>query len=468
MRFLRWLCQRPELLVLTLIAALTRFWNIWQPNAIVFDEVYFKEFAGNYLSGTYYFDVHPPLGKLLLAVWGWVAHIPIQTLLGGDPATVLRLLPALAGVLIIPVFYILLRQLKASRKVATLGASLLLLDNALLVESRFILMDSMLLLFSLCAVVLYLAARKRSGPARFGLLAATGVLAGMSTGVKWTGLTAIALIGLAWIWEAATKHRRDWLSMLREVAVLTLVPLLVYASIFAIHFALLPRSGSGDGFMSDRFRSTLQDSGSHNPQANMSFVSKFVELNVAMAHAQTSLNSATHPYGSAWWSWPGMKRPVYYWQGPKTDESKQGNIYLLGNPVVWWGILLGLIAIVAVYARRPRVFKGWHLVLGFLAAGYLLNFLPFIGIHRVMFLYHYFLAFIFSLAFVVIGLGIAAGWMHENPNRPWSFNSRKSAAIYFGILVLAIAGFLYFLPLSYGIPLSPESLDQRQWLDSWR
>ena len=71
---------------------------------------------------------------------------------------------ALAGSLLIPLVYLLLRELGSGRRTATLGALLLLLvDNALLVESRFMLPDVILLFFGMLAVLAYAFARRATG-----------------------------------------------------------------------------------------------------------------------------------------------------------------------------------------------------------------------------------------------------------------------------------------------------------------
>jgi dolichyl-phosphate-mannose-protein mannosyltransferase len=449
----------PELVWLTFLAAATRLAAITHPRAIVFDEVYFRQYALGYLNGSYFFDLHPPLGKLLLAGWAKLFGVT-ATAQSTDPAVALRVLPALAGTALVAVFYLLLRELTASRKVATFGAALLLLDNAILVESRLILVDSMLLLFGIGALTCYLASRHRTGRAHWILLTCSAVLAGMAVSTKLTGVSALGLIGLVWFAQTV-RGRISWRLALPQAAVLILVPAVVYVSVFAIHFQLLPHSGPGDAFMSQQFQSTLVGNAHYDPAARMSFIDKFIELNKAMHSYELSLDNSHHPYSSSWLSWPFLKRPVYYWTGPKEY------IYLQGNPVVWWGLLVGAVVVAVGWMRRPELFERYRGVMALLGVAWAANFVPFATIVRPMFLYHYFFAFLFSIAAVSIGLGLRAGWMTDG-DALWRFPSQRSAALYWGILAVALAGFLFFAPISYGLPLSDGGLSARIWLDSWR
>ncbi len=320
---------KPELLLLTALSFLTRFWNLFSPRSVVFDEIYFKAYGVDYLSGKYYFDPHPPLGKLLLGGFAKLAGVN-KNLSDTDPAVAMRLLPALAGALIIPVVYVLLRQLKASRRVATLGAALILLDNALLVESRFILVDSMLILFTLGSLSAWLAGRKRKGKSAWSFYILGALLAGAACSTKLTGLTAPALIGVILLWDA-WKTKRYSAAVIRTVS-LVAISFLVYLGTFWVHFRLLPNSGQGDAFMSQKFQSTLVGNYNYDPSVHMNFWDKFVDLNRAMLNSEKSLESATHPYGSKWYTWPLALRPVYYWVG--TSGSGTGYIYMAANPLI--------------------------------------------------------------------------------------------------------------------------------------
>lgn len=452
----RW---RPELIGLILAAALTRMWALFTPNAVVFDEVYFKAFASHYLDGHYFFDIHPPLGKLLLALWAHVIGLS-ATSMQNTTVLGLRLLPAAAGVLLIPLTWGILRRLGASRPFAFLGAFLVLCDNAILVESRFILIDSMLLLFGLSAVYFYLVSRDAKANWSWMWLAVSALMAGAAASTKWTGLNALAIVFILWVWDHLPIQ--DWRTRLKELAILLLLPAVLYMGVFWVHFKLLPASGDGDAFMSTQFQATLVGNPYYNPQVHLNFWQKFVQLNVEMYRASATL-TATHPYGSKWYTWPLEIRPIYYWEGAVQANGTQGNIYLLGNPVVWWGIWTALfVGFGYAWAARRKLRPATIAALALCLAAYLINLLPFIGVTRVMFLYHYFFALFFSL------IAATMLWNDLATSHRKVLATNRQRAAFAAVLVVVAGGFLYFAPISYGTLLSPAGLQARMWLRSWR
>lgn len=453
-----------EVWILASLALLTRFAALTTPRKIVFDELYFREFALHYKAGTYYFDLHPPLGKLLLGAWGLLVSGD-ATATNKDPAVLMRMLPAFAGAALVVAVYYLLRQLGAGRRVATFAAALLLLENAILVESRLILMDSMLLLFGILGVTFALASLRRTGRAHWWTLAAAATFGGMAGSIKFTGLACLGLVGVVWL-AGLVRRKPPWRQTAAQFALLAAIPATIYIASFAIHFAALPKTGPGDAFMSQKFQSTLQGNPNFKSDEHLSFVGKFKDLNSSIHTYELSLNDSTHPYESKWYSWPIMKRGIYAYV-ETADISKARYIYILGNPFVWWGTLLGAAVVLGGWALRPKRFAPYKWPLLFLAFAWFANFVPFALITRPMFLYHYFFALIFSIGFVAVGLGALLGW-HEERARTFSFSTRASGGLYWGLLAGALLVFLYFAPISYGIPITTEGLDHRMWLSSWR
>ena len=99
-----------------------------------FDEVHFGKFASYYLRREYFFDVHPPLAKLLLAFQGWLigydGHFDFENI-GDDyfennvPYVGMRTLPAILGSLTPPVLYGIMRESGYPRIIGILTAMLL-------------------------------------------------------------------------------------------------------------------------------------------------------------------------------------------------------------------------------------------------------------------------------------------------------------------------------------------------------
>lgn len=462
MKLHRRLFRYPELWILSGLALLTRFWQIGWPQSLVFDEVYFRDFAASYLSGQFFFDIHPPLIKLLFAGVGALTGLTPEQVAAGDPGgIILRLLPALAGAALVPLMYVIIRQFGLGRRIATFGALLVLLDNALLVESRFVLMDSLLLLSGMGALSSYLKLRNSKGVWRWVWVIVTAVLLGVLVSTKWTGLAIAGLLAIAWAVDGLLR-RQNWIRLVGEAVTVIAIMATIYIGSFAVNFALLTHSGEGDAFMSDKFQSTLVGSPQYDPAVKMSFWDKFVELNSQMYNAQSSLNDTEHPYASKWYTWPLEIRPVYYWQGDILESGKQGNIYFLGNPAVWWLSAVGVVTALVVWLARP-VWLGRHRKLvAFLLTGYALNFVPFTFIMRPMFLYHYLFALLFSILATCVMLALLFDWQSQKYGR------KAAVQTYWMIVAVIVLGFLYFLPLSYGWPMLPNDIAQHMWLPSWR
>ena len=138
------------LLLVTLFAAVFRLPGLFYPSEEYFDEVYHAKTALEYLEGRPPTEwVHPPTAKLLIAVgvatfgyepWAW------------------RLAPALAGVLLAPVFLLLARRVVPTERGALLATVLLLLDGVYLVQSRVAMTNVFAVLFQLLSALLVLRA----------------------------------------------------------------------------------------------------------------------------------------------------------------------------------------------------------------------------------------------------------------------------------------------------------------------
>jgi len=460
-------------LVIGAVSAVTHLLFFGQPRAVVFDETYFLHFVGNYGAGTYFFDIHPPLGKLIflffMELFGITPTSQIGTIGEALPQGLIfvRLIPIIAGLLLPLLIYYLARQLKLSRTVSTLAALLICVENSILVQSRFVLMDSLLILFGFLSLFLYLKYRDKQStsritPAVFVVLSAMSYAATMS--IKWSGVFFIFPIIIMEIYYAVTSGRslaRKFSQFISTLCIYGFISLVIYMSIFAIHFKLLPKSGPGDAFMSRRFQEQLTGNpfSQNKVSETQGFFGKFFELNAAMYDANQTLDKP-HSYSSQFYTWPLMQRGIYYWTGAETTDPKvgQARIYLLGNPLVYWlgtiSILTLLFYFAEAFIRRKVSAIPNKKTFVFIIIAYLSNLVPFIFIGRVMFLYHYEAALVVSvLAFAYL------------VDRIDSYRLRVSVVI--TVLVVSVLLYLFFAPLTYGLPLTGSAYNLRLWLPSW-
>jgi dolichyl-phosphate-mannose-protein mannosyltransferase len=426
-------------------AALHAAW-FTRPLTVVFDEVYFGRYAMAYLRGQDYFDLHPPLAKMIFGAMAWVLGLDpafdwaTNGLAFPDPAYALLRVPAhVVGILLPLAFWGVARELGLSRWAAFVVGALAVLDNAWLVMTRIALTDVFFILFGFAALWAYLRHR-RTGGAR-GLWVAA-VLAGAALSVKWTALSFLGLmLGLEALRLWRERHTVGARGLWRPAALLA-VPVAVYLGSFALHFALVqPRADAAADMVS---------------AAQLPFVERVVELNGRMWRASSGM-TVKHAYASRWYDWPFMMRTIDFWA--QYRDPLVAHIYLLGNPVVWWATGYCMLFLLVNFlpklpdllARRQPAPAGPAEL--FLICAWLANLLPFTVIGRVMFLYHYLPA----LGFALLSLGLLL-----------DRSGRHAKWLGLTLLALAAAAFVYFAPLSYGLDLTRAQFDARFWVGTWK
>lgn len=434
--------------VLWLLGFLVRAVLVWKPRDLVFDEVHWARFFSSYFSGQYYFDIHPPLGKLLYALWAWMFGFDSTIILEpGLPypegwQIILRILPVIAGSMLPPLLFCIARGLGLRQDAALLLGIMVALDGALITISRFMLLDPLLMFFGFGALYAHQRWLNSRGPVAL-LLA--GFLAGLAFSIKWTGLSFMGFILLREVacFSRSSNNESLLYRLLFRFGCLILLPCCLYLAQFAIHFSLLPYSGPGDAFMTPAFQSGLQGNPFFEGEdvSALGFFQRFFELNHEMFEASARLK-ATHPYSSKWFTWPLMLRPICFWY-----QSSSAQIYLLGSPLIWWASSVFVLSVLQwSFLPRFRQMLGKGVWLGLM--GWSLNFLPFIGIGRVMFLYHYLPALIFSM---LLMLAVLDSLPHR-PHMLWT------------LMAAVIVCFVYYSPVIYGFSAPWVPFLRQSWV----
>ncbi len=273
--------------------------------------MHFGKFASYYLRRSYFFDVHPPLGKMLIALVGWFGgydgHYDFDNI-GDDyiknnvPYVWLRSWSALLGTLLVPVVVDFAKQLGFSQAAAVLAGCMVLFDNALVTQTRLILLDSMLIFF--CVVAAYCWVRfynERGQPYSrpwWGWMIACGIMLAAASGIKMVGFMTVGLVGLATLfdlwnlldWKRGMSTNQFMYHFLARSFGLILVPIFFYLFWFWCHFAVLTHSGPGDAFMSHRFQSELKGSSAVGNSVAIPYYG-----NITLRHRETSVLLHSHP-----------------------------------------------------------------------------------------------------------------------------------------------------------------------------
>jgi dolichyl-phosphate-mannose-protein mannosyltransferase len=307
-----------------------------------------SQFASYYLEKTYFFDVHPPFGKLLFALMGWLVgydgHFHFENI--GDsyisnkvPYVAFRSLPALLGALTVSVVYLIMWESGYSLPACVVAAGLILLDNAHIGQTRLILLDATLVFAMACSLLCYIKFYKlRHEPFSrkwWKWLIMTGFALSCDISTKYVGTFAFVTIGSAVVidlWELLDIKRPGGALSLNEFGKhfgarafgLIIMPFIFYLFWFQVHFAILTRSGPGDDFMSPEFQETLSDNVMLQNAVTIEYYDQIV-----LKHKETKAYLHSHP----------DKYPLRYDDGRVSSQGQQVTGYPHNDTNNWWEII---------------------------------------------------------------------------------------------------------------------------------
>jgi dolichyl-phosphate-mannose--protein O-mannosyl transferase len=392
------------------IGIFARSYHLSLPSDKIFDEVYFSDFARQLLNGKLAFDVHPPMGKYFIA---------LGISLFGDTAFGWRIIPMLFGIISIPLFgwlaYLLRRtystfypEKQAAWITPAAIMAVIALEPILIIYSRVSLMDGILLFMIFLVFGVSLWAR------RFADLLLLSFLLGVAVGIKWIALGVIApVVYIMW--------RRK---MLLEFILSVPVAVITYGAIVF----------SGQIY-----------SDAANPWIGM------IQWHRQAWDYHAEL-TAGHPWGSPWWSWPLMMRPLLM-SNPLLPAGESEIMLAIGNPILWWGsavaVYASLVYLVVKLGKKQNILD--HPLMPLLM-GYFAFWLPWAPIKRVLFIYHYLPAY----GFAILMVGYWFAWL-------WHRRSEVALALLFILCLLSGA----FMPLATGWLISDSYLKLLIWSRYW-
>jgi dolichyl-phosphate-mannose-protein mannosyltransferase len=483
-------------LLVTIFGAFLRFDRLSLPHAVLFDETYYVPDAygilthgveinhvknvnalltrGNthFLIGTTgEYVVHPPLGKIIIAVGEWAFGL---TPFGW------RFAVAVFGSLAILMTARIARRMTRSTLFGCVAGLLLALDGLEFVLSRTAILDIFVMFWVLAAFGLLVIDRDQTrarlaaaaaaaepdgtGGPRLGVrwpLLLAGVCLGCACASKWNGVWYIpAFAGLVVAWELGARRAAGfeprWSGVLRSDAQwlpvwFVVAPAVVYIASWTGWFA------TSYGYN----RNGAALNGGHPT----STIPAWLAYNKSMLNFGLGLHSYS-PYQSNPLGWLVLVRPTAFYSSclPKgscgSAGSTEAEVLAIGTPLLWWGACLALLVCLAWWLTR-RDWRPGALLLA-VAAGWLPWIWFYFHDHRTEF---YFYAVVFD-PFLVIAitlvLGLIAGQARASPRR-----RGIGAAICGAYLLAVLVNFYYIYPLLAGQVIPYSSWLSRMWFSSW-
>lgn len=306
-------------LAFTALALGVRLYRISANPNVVWDEAHFGKFGSYYLRHEFYHDVHPPLGKMLIGLSGYLAgyngswDFPSgQPFPEGLDFTKMRVFQALFSTAMTPLAYFTCKEIGYLIPTTWLFTVMVALEQVYVTLGKFILLDSMLLFFTVLTVFCFTRFNNFNNPSQefsrkwWKWLLLTGVSIGCVTSVKMVGLFVTSMVGIYTASELVMKLRDKNVSWskyaghwMARVIALILVPVSIFVLSFKVHFDLLYKLGTGDSNMSSLFQANLIGSDIHGGARDVTMGHSVVTFkNMGLGGGLLHSHVQTFPEGS--------------------------------------------------------------------------------------------------------------------------------------------------------------------------
>jgi dolichyl-phosphate-mannose--protein O-mannosyl transferase len=448
-----------NLLVLTALSLLTRFHTFWYPSNVVFDEIHFGNFTNFYINHTYFFDIHPPLAKLLIASLAALSeydgHIPFGDIFSqpypDESFISLRIPPVMFSSMVAPLLYLAVRLASFSRIAAFTTGVMVTFETSMICEGKFILTDGILHFFVALhlAVSMYWYSLERNTTQWTVWLYLSSLTFGCAISVKFTSLSLAFLIGfhelMCLFFENAFKLDGTFYHNICVRALQLALPALVLqAALWMIHISLLWYAADGQG---PDLSETLINVSSDDPNDWRKLLSPHITIRVLeilfQIQASNLMNYKSHPFQSRPIDWPLLTDiGICFW------SEGGSHVECIGNVFVYYFGVVGVVLVLLGFNKRCY-FRAFPY-----AIGYAMSFLPFFLVPRTVFLYHYIIPLIFACACTGIALDF------------WLGPTAKGAFMVV-ICAIVVLGWTEWAPLVYGRSMVASEFDSRVWNRVW-
>lgn len=456
------------------------------PPAVFWDENYHIASAQKYIDGVMFMEVHPPLGKLFIALGEYIIKPNknldihkfaetdyIKDFPQGYSFAGVRLFPTLFGWLSAIVFFFILYFLSKNPHLSAIFTSLYVFDNALIVHARGAMLEGSHLFFILLSILYFSYLVSKNSKIKNISYFILGILIGLSVMVKATGAITFLLFLFLFAYNYR-GHFKNWqkniFSLFKIFSVKLIVIIIgisaVFFPIWYIHFSM-GKTVASDKFYSasEEYKNIIANGGTANPmnfyimlRDNIKYMANY-NKGVPRLDVCKPDENGSHPL-----VWPvGDKSINYRWE--KNDEGVR-YLYLQSNPVIWFssliGIILSLTLIISkfIYKLQLKNKRNFYLLTSFTLM-YVSYMAIMLRIGRVMYLYHYFIPLIFSFIILFLIFNHIAGEYLKT-------NKRTAYHLLILFLLIIIGSYQFYSPLTYYRPLKTDEFNQRIWFKFWK